>query len=87
MNGNPQLGACARDVTGNRRCLELLAELKRGGLMTRIPWGDWTPQVHAQFSSRVRAEVFTLLLLGKRLAWPVSRDLLHYMIRWLATRN
>ena len=51
------------------------------------PWGRWTPQSHALFPPRVRAEIFTLLLLKPRLALPISKDVLSELIRWLATRN
>ena len=86
LSGNPKLGVCARDVGDDSRgCRNLLADLRRSGFMA--PWGRWTPQSHALFPPRVRAEIFTLLLLKTRLALPISRDLMYYMIRWLASRN
>ena len=51
------------------------------------PWGEWTPESHALFPPRVRADIFTLFLLRKRLAWPVPKDLVREMIQWLATRD
>ena len=85
LSGNLQLGACARVGGDYRGCQELLGDLRLGGFMA--PWGRWTPQSHALFPPRVRAEIFTLLLLNKRLALPIPRDLLPELIRWLATRN
>ena len=45
------------------------------------PWGRWTPQSHALFPPGVRAEIRMLLLLRTRLALPISRDLLIFMIQ------
>ncbi len=55
-------------------------------MMTRIPWGDWKANLHALFPLRTRSDIFMLLLLRKRLAWPLSKDLTNYLIAWLATR-
>ena len=88
LGDNPQLGDCARNVRTSRECQELLAELGRRGLLTRIPWGEWTPQVHMEFPERVRADIFQLLLVLNSLPEPLRLPnvLKLYMIMWVATR-
>lgn len=82
LTSNPGLGA--GDVMYDKHGAQImLYQLKRVGRMA--PWGHWTAQSHLLFPKEVRDDVHVFLLLRQRLAWPLSRELIHCVIQWLAT--
>ncbi|KAL6071212.1 hypothetical protein QOT17_006452 [Balamuthia mandrillaris] len=58
---------------------------EKGGEMVAALRCRWEPQYSALYPEEVRARLFTTLCMAKRLAWPLPAELLHLILRWVAS--
>jgi len=46
---------------------------------------EWTPEKHIYYPTKIKTEIFMLLLIAKKQNWPLLKEILFYIFKYVAS--